>query len=1299
LGFLACLLFGCFQLGHAQGCDIPRFNSAPTFNAGKNPGLIAAGDLNGDGASDLVVPNVLGDTFSVLFGDGAGGFGPPITSAVGIKDTTVGAYPRAAAIGDLNGDSKPDVVIAGGYANGWVSVLLGDGAGNFAPALNQATGQGSASGVVLGDFNGDGKRDVAIAKTDSYKVMLLLGNGSGGFTSMPTVTATSEPTGLAAGDFNNDGLTDIVAINTYFTWGLTIVMGRSDGNFVINQSITTHSQPQTVAVADFNRDGKLDLAMGFGWADYGVEIRLGDGSGSFSTLNASIATEYIPTSIAADDINHDNNPDFIVAVSQTNGVGVFLGLGNGSFTVPTKFFDSLPDGSNSLVVGDFNADGHKDVVAASYNAGAVAVMSGDGAGRFAAPNVVVGPNLRGPLVVVADFNSDGRPDVAIPQAYANYVLIYLTDGLGNLQSPSSWFIGRRAVSMAAADFNNDGKIDLVFGSDLSNAEVSVLLGNGLGGFTGPTNFFVNSGNPPLLVIVAGKFDSDNNIDLAVLIQTFSGGSKIAILRGDGTGGFSAPSYVTSNTPAYWMAGGDFNSDGKPDLAVVFYGNLSVLFGDGAGGFTAPSWSVAVNTYASNLIAADVNKDGRPDLIAGYRDQNWVMIFTNNGSGFDSPQSPLTLTTPYGLAVADFNGDTNPDLAVTTSTSNGNVVVMAGDGLGNVGAPYYFTANPGDIAVGDFNLDSKPDLVTSNFASVLTNTFTPLPCLSVGDVTVTEPDVGTINADFTISLSAPSAQTVRVNYSLTGVSATSGADFTPVLGRLTFAPGETIKIVSVPIPGDLLDEFDETFKLNLVGSAGAAVSDDEAIGTITDNDPTPSLRINDITVVEGGISYQWNFTVSLSAPSGRSVSVHYATANGTAIAGSSPGGDYNAASGTLTIAPGQASATVGVLVFGDDTYEPAENFFLNLTNPTNATIDDSQGQATIPNDDPLPTLTVDDAFASEGGLPATFIVRLSNPSYVPIVFNYNTSNDSATAGSDYVARSESLTINPGDNNASIPVSILDDPVDEVSERFFLDITNVQNANVGNARANGFIFDNDGPTISVNDVSVKEGNSGFTQIVFTLTLSATSVEAVTVRVSTAPGTATTLSDFNSFNANVTVPANTLTKTFTINVIGDTAIESDETFFVNLSNPINGTIGDGQGIGTILDDDTVRLVLETSASDPNQAAAFESLLFVRDPFHVLSIADWFNLGPDRNTRVTIFAVNLTLNAGETASAVTVNLVDANNQSRDIAAEDVKPVPNSSFTQVTFRLPDNLPAGTCVVAIKAHNQTTNTGRIRIAP
>jgi hypothetical protein len=279
-----------------------------------------------------------------------------------------------------------------------------------------------------------------------------------------------------------------------------------------------------------------------------------------------------------------------------------------------------------------------------------------------------------------------------------------------------------------------------------------------------------------------------------------------------------------------------------------------------------------------------------------------------------------------------------------------------------------------------------------------------------------------------------------------------------------------------------------------------------------------------------------------------------------------------------------------------------------------------------------------------------------------------------------------------------VLINGDTVDEQQETYFLDISNVQNATVSSSRGNGFIVDDDGPTISINDVSVTEGNSGTKAATFTLTLSGSSVEAIAVRVVTSQGTATASSDFTPINLVVVFQPGIVSRTFDVDIIGDTNLESNETFSVNITEAFATTVTDGEGVGTILDDD-VLLILEESGPAAQQAAAFESMLFTRDPFPIKRIADWPTLPPNQNTLVMLFVQNLRLNGGETAAAVIVNLVDANNQNFDLAATDVRAVPNVDLTQVLFRLPDGLAAGTCKVTIKAHGQTSNMGTIRITP
>ena len=226
----------------------------------------------------------------------------------------------------------------------------------------------------------------------------------------------------------------------------------------------------------------------------------------------------------------------------------------------------------------------------------------------------------------------------------------------------------------------------------------------------------------------------------------------------------------------------------------------------------------------------------------------------------------------------------------------------------------------------------------------------------------------------------------------------------------------------------------------------------------------------------------------------------------------------------------------------------------------------------------PSISVRDATVVEGNsgtTQATFVVALSGPTSQTVSFSFATSNGTATAGSDYIATSGALSFAPGEVEKPVVVSVNGDTVDEAQETYFVDISNVQNATVSTSRGTGFIVDDDGPTMSIDDVSVTEGNSGTKAATFTLTLSSPSVEAIAVRAITSPGSATASSDYNAINLVVIFQPGTVTRTFDVQIIGDTNPESNETFFVNLTEPFASTIADGLGVCTILDDDLLLLL----------------------------------------------------------------------------------------------------------------------------
>jgi hypothetical protein len=271
---------------------------------------------------------------------------------------------------------------------------------------------------------------------------------------------------------------------------------------------------------------------------------------------------------------------------------------------------------------------------------------------------------------------------------------------------------------------------------------------------------------------------------------------------------------------------------------------------------------------------------------------------------------------------------------------------------------------------------------------------------------------------------------------------------------------------VAVNGDLLNELNETFSLNLSNPLNATLADAQGTATIQNDDAVPGLSINDVSVIEGNSgTANATFTVTLSAASGLPVSVNYVTANGTAAAGV----DYNATSGTVSIPPGSTTATIIVGVNGDLLNEAHETYFINLSNPSNATIADGQGVGTITNDDGAPEILIHDMSGNEGNsgtTPLSFMVSLSSVSGQNVTVQYATEDGTATvADNDYVATSGTLTIPPGQASGSIPVQVNGDTKLEGNETFIVHLTSPVNATIANALGSGTIVNDDPKTIAI------------------------------------------------------------------------------------------------------------------------------------------------------------------------------------------------------------------------------------------
>ena len=267
-----------------------------------------------------------------------------------------------------------------------------------------------------------------------------------------------------------------------------------------------------------------------------------------------------------------------------------------------------------------------------------------------------------------------------------------------------------------------------------------------------------------------------------------------------------------------------------------------------------------------------------------------------------------------------------------------------------------------------------------------------PTISVADASpVLEGNAGATTVAFTVTLSAPASGQVTVDYQTAAGSATSGTDYDDGSGTLTFSPQDTSEQILVDVNGDLTDEPDESFDVDLSNPQQATIADGHASATITDDDPMPTISIADATPVAEGNSGTTGatFTVSLSGPSSQQITVDYTTGNATAQAP----GDYTAASGTVTFAPLDTSEQILVDVNGDVTDEPDESFGVDLSNPQQATIADGHASATITDDDPAPTISIADATpvteGDSGTTSASFTVSLSGPSSQQITVDYAT----------------------------------------------------------------------------------------------------------------------------------------------------------------------------------------------------------------------------------------------------------------------------------------------------------------------
>jgi uncharacterized protein (TIGR03437 family) len=583
----------------------------------------------------------------------------------------------------------------------------------------------SSNIVALSDFNRDGFADVVVVPAGGNQVTIYFGKLDGTFQDPVYIkpgNANTKLSAVAVADFNGDKKPDLAVLDAGNNL-VYVLFGRGDGTFAGNLpqiSIPVGKSPSNLTVADINNDTFSDIVV-TNSADNTVSVVRGNGDGTFIPAS-TFAVGKNPVAVMAQDINGDGLMDLIVADAGSSDIAELYGNGNGSFQ--TAIINKTPAPPTFLASADFNNDGKPDVVALSLDLNAVMMFLGGFQGKLTPAGAYLVPNLSASFAV-NDYDGDGNLDLLIPDTDTGSPVLLLGRGDGTLNAPSVYGTNG-STSIAAGDFNNDGKPDLVVtGSNAASSTLSLLNGLGNGQFQAPVNIPV-SGHTDFVAV--GDFNKDGRLDIAV------SGAQLNILLGQGNGSFQQGAQYSNLTPTIVA---DINKDGRLDLAGPFNGGIGLMLGNGDGTFRSPM-AISAGSNPKTAVTADFNGDGAPDIAALYggtpgssADPGGITILLGNGTGsFPNVSTIAAGFNPKTLNVADVNGDGKPDLIVATgidaASSGYQISVFLGKGDGTFAAPFAIQApageTPNTIAVLDVDGDGNPDIVLGDCCTDATTAY-------------------------------------------------------------------------------------------------------------------------------------------------------------------------------------------------------------------------------------------------------------------------------------------------------------------------------------------------------------------------------------------------------------------------------------------------------------------------------------------------------------------------------------------------------------------------------------------------
>jgi len=670
----------------------------------------------------------------------------------------VGSNPDDGALGDFNGDGKPDLAVANNSTSN-ISVLLGNGDGTFGVKTDYDVGQ-PAYGVVITDLNSDGKLDIVAETSFSLTegVSVLLGNGNGSFQTRVDnlFSGSAQPKSIIASDFNNDNKPDIVVINGS---GASVLLGNGDGSLKPPVSYGSSDFATSVAVGDFDADGKIDLAVSsYGFGSNGVvSIMLGKGDGTFfPSVNYSSAPS--PFSIVKGDFNGDSKLDLATANIQVDSVSILLGNGDGTFGTHVNY--AAGNFPYELSTGDFNSDGKSDLAIAGNGSG-LSILKGNGDGTFQkSVNFLGGGNF----ATFFDLNGDAKPDIISAQT-GNAVAVFINQ------------TGPHNISGTVKDNNNvplsDATVVLTGGTSVvikTDATGSFAFNDLTGGQTytvtpSKTNYtfaplnqtFINLTSNVIASFIgtlntysiSGSVKDISGVGMAGVTMTLSGSMSGTITTGnDGSyaftnlpgGGnytvtpslakfmFSPPSATSNNLSSNRVV----NFTGRVATYTISGGVINVDNGSNIEGFTIELTGTRTGTAVTTSFGysfSGLPVDGDYTVTAYLANRlftnfkllpptshSFTALSSNVMANFSARRLAFATGNldPLGIACGDLNGDGKLDVAVATTTgSNIHVLLGNGDGTLQTQVPYPADSNPADVVIADFDGDGKADVASAN----------------------------------------------------------------------------------------------------------------------------------------------------------------------------------------------------------------------------------------------------------------------------------------------------------------------------------------------------------------------------------------------------------------------------------------------------------------------------------------------------------------------------------------------------------------------------------------------------------